>query len=128
MKILASLLLLGLSCAVQAETPQQILARLQADAASPASPERGNQLYHGKFSGGKSDSCATFHTANPMDAGRHARTNKAIEPLAPSANRERFSDPEKVEKWFKRNCTEVLSRACTPQEKVDFAAYVLARK
>jgi hypothetical protein len=42
------------------------------------------------------------------------------------ANRERFTDPAKVEKWFKRNCKEVLNRVCTPQEKADFAAYVIA--
>jgi hypothetical protein len=29
----------------------------------------------------------------------------------------RYTDPAKVEKWFKRNCTEVLGRVCTAQEK-----------
>ncbi len=128
MKALPVLLLLGLSLAARADTPRQVLARLQAAAAHPASAERGDQLFHDKFSGGKTESCSTCHTADPRVAGRHARTNKAIEPLAPVANRERFSDPEKVEKWFWRNCNEVLGRACTAQEKVDFAAYLLAQK
>ena len=128
MKALASVLFMGVSLTAYADTPMQILERLQAEAPSAASPERGRQLYHGKFSGGKAESCATCHTANPRDAGRHARTNKAIEPLAPSVNRERFRDPEKVEKWFKRNCNEVLGRACTAQEKADFTAYVLAQR
>jgi len=128
MKALVSVLFMGLSLTAHADTPMQILERLQAEAPSAASPERGRQLYHGKFSGGKAESCATCHTANPRDAGRHARTNKAIEALAPSVNRERFRDPEKVEKWFKRNCTEVLNRACTAQEKADFTAYVLAQR
>ena len=128
MKASACLLLLGMSLPVLADTPQQILERLQVEAGSAASPERGKQLYLGKYGGGKTDSCSTCHTTNPRDAGRHARTNKVIEPLAPSANRERFSDPEKVEKWFKRNCNDVLNRACTAREKSDFIAYLLTQR
>jgi hypothetical protein len=30
-----------------------------------------------------------------------------------------------VEKWFKRNCNDVLARACTPAEKADVLAYLL---
>jgi hypothetical protein len=34
-----------------------------------------------------------------------------------------------VEKWFKRNCNDVVGRACTAQEKGDVLAYVMtARK
>jgi hypothetical protein len=44
--------------------------------------------------------------------------------LAPSAQSDRFSDPEKVEKWFKRNCTWTWGRECTAQEKGDFLAYL----
>ena len=47
-----------------------------------------------------------------------------IRPLAVAANGERFSDPAKVEKWFGRNCKEVVGRACTPGEKADFVAYM----
>jgi len=128
MKTLVSLLLLFLSVTARADTPLQILDRLQAEAGTVASPERGKQLYHGKFAGGKVESCAACHTPNPKDAGRHARTSKAIDPLAPSANREGFSDAEKVEKWFRRNSTEVLSRFCSAQEKADFTAYLLAQR
>lgn len=73
-------------------------------------------------------SCATCHGDSPKGPGKHAKTGKDILPLAPSANAERFSDPAKVEKWFKRNCADVLSRACTAQEKGDFVAYVLSVK
>ena len=41
-----------------------------------------------------------------------------------AANGERFADPAKVEKWFGRNCKEVVGRACTPGEKADFVAYM----
>ena len=122
------LLLAGMPWLAQADTPAQILAQLQANAGASASADRGKQLYHGKFTGEKAESCADCHTANPRDGGRHLRTNKSIDPLAPSANPERFTDMAKVEKWFKRNCNEVLSRACTSQEKADFAAYVLSQK
>ena len=37
-----------------------------------------------------------------------------------------FSDAAKVEKWFKRNCGDVLNRACTALEKGDFLTYVLS--
>lgn len=73
-------------------------------------------------------SCSSCHTDSPKNEGKHAKTNKVIEPLAPSANPKRFSDLAQVEKWFKRNCNDVLSRACTAQEKGDFMAYVLSVK
>lgn len=120
-------ILFGLSFAALADTPEQILSQLQSEAGSPASPERGRQLYHGKFNGPKADSCVACHTASPAETGSHVRTHKRIEPLAPRVAAERFSDRAKVEKWFKRNCNEVLNRACTPQEKADFTAYVLSR-
>jgi hypothetical protein len=60
--------------------------------------------------------------------GKHATTGKEIQPLAPVANAKRFSDAANVEKWFKRNCNDVLKRACTAQEKGDFMAYVLSVK
>jgi len=44
--------------------------------------------------------------------------------LAPLVNPDRFSDSAKVEKWFRRNCKDVLSRECTPLEKADVVAYV----
>jgi hypothetical protein len=46
-------------------------------------------------------------------------------PSRPWPRPARFSNPAKVEKWFKRNCTEVLGRACTPAEKADFIKFVM---
>ena len=34
----------------------------------------------------------------------------------------------KVEKWFKRNCNDVLGRVCTPLEKGDVLSYLLTVK
>lgn len=123
------LLMLALaSGSAYAATPLQILDSLVAQA-GPASAARGEKLYRGKFSGGKTaDSCTACHTDNAKAVGRHARTSKAIDPLAPVAQKDRFTDPEKVEKWFKRNCNDVLGRACSPQEKADFTAYMISIK
>lgn len=117
-----------------ATTPQQILDSLvqearQAQPGFTASVSRGEQFYRARQTGGKeADSCAACHTENPKAEGKHIKTHKAIEALAPSANKQRFTDPAQVEKWFRRNCREVLGRVCTPQEKADFTAYVLSVK
>lgn len=64
----------------------------------------------------------------PTTPGRHASTGKTIAPLAPAANPERFTDTAKVEKWFRRNCKDVLSRECTATEKADVLAYLTSLK
>jgi hypothetical protein len=128
-------LLLAVGCThslrAVAETPSQIQAGIEAAAkAAPGfkgfSAASGEQFF--KSSHGGEYSCASCHTEDPAGKGKHAKTNKVIEPLAPSANAERFTDPAKVEKWFKRNCNDVLSRACTAQEKGDVLAWLLTVK
>jgi len=89
------------------------------------SAQRGEQFFHAKHG---DTSCSTCHTDNPKAGGKHAKTGKAIEPLAPVANAKRLSDPVKVEKWFKRNCNDVLQRACTAREKGDFVAWLISVK
>lgn len=114
-----------------AETPNEMLASIQKEASGTPgfqgfSAARGESFFKAKHGG--EWSCASCHTENPAAPGKHAKTNKAIEPLAPSANAERFTSPKKMEKWFKRNCNDVLNRACTPQEKGDMLAYLLTVK
>lgn len=123
-----ALLLLLVACAARADTPQQILDNLTAQA-GPASAARGEKLFRAKSGAGKdADSCTSCHTQDAKAVGQHLRTFKAIDPLAPVAQKDRFTDPAKVEKWFKRNCQEVLGRACTAQEKADFTAYMISLK
>jgi hypothetical protein len=125
MRLLALLLC---ASSAHADTPQQILDGLVAQA-GPASVTRGEKLFRGKFSGGKTaDSCTACHTENAKLPGQHARTHKAIDPIAPVAQKDRFTDAAKVEKWFKRNCQEVLGRVCSAQEKADFTAYMISVK
>lgn len=127
------LMLCGALCAAVAPAlaaaPAEILSgfETQARKADPAfkgfSAERGERLFVAKHGG--EWACASCHGNPPVDAGKHARTGKSIAPLAPAANAERFSDPAKVEKWFRRNCMDVLARECTPLEKGDVTAFLL---
>jgi hypothetical protein len=87
------------------------------------SAERGKAFFTTVH--GSDWSCATCHSENPAARGRHAVTGQSIEPLAPTANPERFTRADKVEKWFKRNCKDVLGRTCTASEKGDVLAYLL---
>ena len=114
-----------------AETSNEILASIQKEAAGTPgfqgfSAARGESFFKAKHGG--EWSCASCHTENPAALGKHAKTGKVIDPLAPSANAERFTSPKKVDKWFKRNCNDVLDRVCTPQEKGDVLAYLLTVK
>ncbi|MBI5625677.1 MAG: DUF1924 domain-containing protein [Nitrosomonadales bacterium] len=114
-----------------AETHNEILASIQKEASDTPgfqgfSAARGESFFRTKH--GHEWSCSSCHTENPAAPGKHAKTDKAIQPLAPSVNAERFTDPGKVAKWFKRNCNDVLDRVCTPQEKGDVLTYLLAVK
>jgi hypothetical protein len=122
----------GLGVPALAQTPAEVLAKLERDArqAQPSFPgfsaQRGDAFFRSTH--GRDWSCATCHTDVPVRAGKHARTGKVIQPLAPASNPERFTDPAKVEKWFKRNCNDVLSRSCTAQEKGDVLTWLLQIK
>ena len=96
------------------------------DATFVPSAERGKNFY-GRIFRASNDmaSCATCHTANPKAVGKHVMTGKEIPALSPSANPERFTDAKKSEKWFKRNCNDVIGRECTPIEKSDLTAWLL---
>lgn len=111
-----------------AADPAGLLAGYQADArkadaAFAASAQRGEQFFNATHGG--EWSCASCHGNPPVAAGRHAKTGKTILPLAPTANPQRFADAARSEKWFGRNCNDVLGRACTSAEKADVLAYLL---
>lgn len=89
------------------------------------SAEEGKRLYFSEHvQDGEKVSCATCHTASPRARGR-SPAGKVVEPLSPAVNPDRFSDPAETEKWFKRNCKQVLGRECTPEEKGHFVTFVL---
>jgi len=130
MRAIPVLCLLLASVASHAETPQQIGQSYAAEAAArqagfAPSAKRGETLFRQRFvHNDKMPACTSCHTDSPLNAGQHAVTGKAIRPLAFAANGERFADLAKVEKWFGRNCKEVVGRACTPGEKADFVAFM----
>jgi hypothetical protein len=107
-------------------TPAQQLLGYTAQAGAPAVPARGQQFFTARH--GREWSCASCHGAVPTQAARHASTGKAIGPLAPAFNPERFTDPAKTEKWFRRNCNDVVGRECTAAEKADVLSWLLTLK
>ena len=107
-----------------AATPADLLAGYTAQAGAPAQAARGQAFFNSRH--GKDWTCASCHGAVPTQAGKHASTGKPITALAPAFNPERFSDPAKVEKWFRRNCNDVADRACTPAEKADVMAWLIS--
>jgi len=109
-----------------AASANPILDGYKAEIKGTFTAAAGEKLY--KTVGPNQLSCSSCHTDSPKSAGKHAKTNKAIDPLAPSVNPKRFTDVATVEKWFKRNCNDALGRACTTQEKGDFMTYVLSVK
>jgi hypothetical protein len=131
MKYLLPLFAVLSAATVQAATPAELLAGYRAEAAKQtpgfqASPQRGAAFYARPFGvSAKMPACTSCHTEQPAQAGRHVVTDKAIKPLAPAVSAGRFTDLGKTEKWFGRNCKEVVGRECTAAEKADFVAYMM---
>jgi hypothetical protein len=48
--------------------------------------------------------------------------------MAPAVNPDRFADTAKADKWFRRNCNDVMGRECTAGEKADVLAWLLTLK
>ncbi len=136
----AALMLLGMGMSMAmsmgagtalAGSPKALLQRYAKQAGisvNDFSAARGRAFFLARHKGGKpaTPSCSTCHTQNPRNAGK-TRTGKRIKPMALSRTPGRFSDPKKVEKWFRRNCRSVLGRACTPREKGDFITFMMSQ-
>ena len=128
MRILWCCVALCLPSATQAQS----LVQLQAGYAKQAvqddpsfktfSAARGQRFFLSKH--GNDWSCASCHTSDPTRGGKHDVTGRAILPLAPAANPKRFTDAAKAEKWFRRNCRDVVGRECSALEKGDVLAWL----
>ncbi len=104
-----------------------LLAQYRAQGAEGFDAARGKALWesrHMQSKLGEMVSCASCHTSDLAQAGRHLRTGKRIEPMSPAVNPERLTDAAKIEKWFRRNCRWTLGRVCTPQEKGDVLMFI----
>lgn len=114
---------------VQAErnTVNQLLQEYTTQGASTADAQQGKQLWQKTFAGNDEfpqRSCTVCHTKDLTLSGKHIKTNKTINPMAPSVNPNRLTNSKKIEKWFKRNCKWTLGRECTPQEKANLLVYI----
>jgi cytochrome b len=100
------------------------LARTEDPAFTGFDAARGKSLYF-EVRDGKT-SCATCHTSDPHAPGR-SPVGKVIDPLSPLASPERFTDQAKADKWFDRNCKQVLGRLCTARERGDLLTWLTTR-
>ena len=134
--------------------PNDLLATYAAQARevepgfSGFSAERGRAFYFAqhRVEDGSELSCASCHHDDPRkETFAHddeipcqachggfdrwpngvPRMHRQILAFAPSENPERFTNEPKVEKWFGFNCTYLLGRDCTPQEKGDLITWLL---
>lgn len=123
-------LMLAWTCALPVQAADtsaaEQLARWNAQAGTPGNAERGRVFFAAKH--GSDWACASCHNAPPTGDGKHASTGKRIAPLAPAFNPQGFTEAAKVDKWFRRNCKDVLSRECSAVEKADVLAYLLSLK
>ena len=108
----------------ESETVNKLLRDYVIQGANTADAEQGKQLWQKTFNTNGEHSCASCHTEDLTQNGKHIKTNKAIKPMSPSVNSERLTDSKKVNKWFKRNCKWTLGRECTAQEKTNFLVYI----
>ncbi len=122
---LSSVLLSPAAQAADTSAAEQ-LQRWSAQAGAPGNAGKG-QVFFNNRQGGEW-SCASCHGTPPTTQGKHANTGKVIAPLAPAFNPKAFTDTAKVDKWFKRNCNDVLSRECSASEKADVLAYLNSLK
>lgn len=105
-------------------SPGAQLERFSAEAARPGNVQAGQQFFLKKH--GNDWSCASCHGEVPVRSGRHASTGKALEPLAPAVNAKSLTDVARVDKWFRRNCKDVLGRECSAGEKADVLAWLIS--
>ena len=118
----------ALSWHVQAQSVSaaQQMNGYAAQAGQSPMASRGQEFFTTKH--GHDWSCSTCHTAHPTVDGKHATTGKVIAPMAPAFHAERFTDAAKTEKWFRRNCNDVVGRECSAAEKADVLAFLLSLK
>jgi hypothetical protein len=105
-------------------TPAKQIETLISLSGKQPNKSSGQELFISSH--GRDWSCSSCHTADPTALGKHVKTKKVIEPIAPVANSERFTDTAKTEKWFRSDCGKVLGRECTPEEQADVLAWLFS--
>jgi hypothetical protein len=103
------------------ETSNAMLKEYEKEVGGTFSADSGKQFWY-KDNDGRS--CTSCHTDSLLVKGRHERTGKIIEPMAPSVNPERLTEVKKINKWFLRNCKWTIGRECTTREKGDILQWL----
>jgi hypothetical protein len=112
---------------LQANPLDNMLETFKASGAGPFSAEQGHKAWQRTVvdkASAKPRSCNDCHGDDLRKPGKHIKTGKRIDPMAPSINPKRLSDSKKINKWFKRNCKWTWGRECTPQEKGDLLLFL----
>ena len=137
--ILAALLSIASLSAIAAQTSvtnAEALTKKYIGIAQTINPDfvssvtEGKMFFNRKFKmpNGKEMACASCHTSNPANYGKHALTGKSIEPLSPAVNNMRFKDLDKVEEKFTEHCNEIIGTDCTAAEKANYIIYLLTER
>jgi hypothetical protein len=122
-----AIILIGLTilfstpCTMATETSNAMLKEYEKEVGGTFSADSGKQFWY-KDNDGRS--CTSCHTDSLLVKGRHERTGKIIEPMAPSVNSERLTEVKKINKWFLRNCKWTIGRECTTSEKGDILLWL----
>jgi hypothetical protein len=125
--LLASLLVVVPPAVFAASAVDALLDEYRGQGAGTFSAEAGRAFWNQAFTppnAAEPRRCASCHTADPGKPGKHLRTGKPIEPLAPSVNPKSLGDAREIEKWLKRNCEWTVGRTCTVQEKGDVLMFL----
>lgn len=136
----AFLLAIGLTAAAIASAAvagpkQDAVIAAYAEKARAADPSftgfdvaAGKAFFFASHTGGGAETpaCTSCHTDNINKSGK-TRAGKPIDPMAVSAQADRYTDLAKVEKWIGRNCNSVLGRDCTAKEAGDVISWLASQ-
>jgi hypothetical protein len=118
---------LGVGHPIYASSPavEQLMDEYRSQGVVAPSLKEGEQMWKQQVAvKGKQRSCGNCHTNNLQSTGKHAKSKKRIEPLAPSVNPDRLQQTKKIKKWFKRNCKWTWGRECSAQEQASLLLYI----
>lgn len=124
---LSSLAFLIASVSLAATPVENLLQEYRQKGATQNSAAAGQAFWNQGFrsaTGSQERRCASCHTSNPRQTGKHVVTGKEIKPLAPSVMSKRLTNPTKIRKWLRRNCNWTIGRECSPQEKANVLMYL----
>jgi len=128
-KVFIGLFCMMIAGPVWAATPAGLMDGYARDAMRSTpnfapSAERGKNFFARDWGvSRKMPRCQSCHGSDLTKNGKHIITGKRIAPLSPGADADRFTDSSKAEKWFRRNCKEVVGRECSAAEKADLIKF-----